>query len=83
MGFGEQGKRALLQRNREQMPTFEGNRGPKAILGNREHKKTNFRFLRTGEQANLFQGNKGTGNPPPPPPPRKLTSKFIEMQTKV
>ena len=30
-------------------------RGTKTILGNREHKKTNFRFL----------GNKGTGTPPP------------------
>ena len=46
------------------MPNFEGNRGTKTILGNREHKKTNFRFFwETGEQANLFQGNKGTGNP--------------------
>ena len=43
----------------EQRPHFEWNRGTKTILGNREHiKKTNFRFLGTGEQANLFQGNR-------------------------
>ena len=36
-------------------------------MGNKEHKKTNFFFWGggggTGEQANLFQGNKGTGTP--------------------
>ena len=46
------------------MPNFEGNRGAKTILGNREHKKQIFDFWGTGEQANLFQGNKGTGNTP-------------------
>ena len=45
------------------MSNFEGNRGTKTILGNREHKKTNLDFWGTGEQANLFQGNKGTGTP--------------------
>ena len=29
-------------------------------------RKQIFDFLGTGEQANLFQGNKGTGTPPPP-----------------
>ena len=38
-------------------------RGTKTILGNREHKKQMFDFLGTGEQANLFQGKKGTGTP--------------------
>ena len=38
--------------------------GPKTILGNREHKKNKFSIYGgTGEQANLFQGNKGTGTP--------------------
>ena len=46
------------------MPNFEGNRGTKTILGNRELKKTNVRFL----------GNRGTskfisGEQVPPPPP--------------
>ena len=38
-------------------------RGTKTILGNREHRKHIFDFWGTGEQANLFQGNKGTGTP--------------------
>ena len=46
------------------MPNFEGNRGTKTILGNREHRKQFFNFGGTWEQANLFQENKGTGNPP-------------------
>ena len=29
-------------------------------------RKQIFDFWGTGEQANLFQGNKGTGTPPPP-----------------
>ena len=50
-GFGEQGnKQIYLRGTGEQRPNFEGNRGTKTILGNREHKKTNFRFL----------GNRGT-----------------------
>ena len=43
----------------EQMQNFEGNRGTKTILWNREHKKTIFFIF--GKQANLFQGNKGIG----------------------
>ena len=66
MGLGKQEKMAFFPG--EQMPHFEGNRGTKTILGNREHKKTKFQFLGTGEQANLFQGYKGTGAPFPPPP---------------
>ena len=45
------------------MPNYEGNRGTKTILGNRQHKKTIFDLGRIGEQANLSQGNKGTGTP--------------------
>ena len=44
----------------EQRPNFEGNRGTKTILGNKQF----FDFWGTGEQANLFQGNKGTGTHP-------------------
>ena len=36
------------------MPNFEGNRGIRKQI---------FDFLGTGEQANLFQGNKGRGTP--------------------
>ena len=49
------GKMAFI--SGEQRPHFEGNRGTKTILGN----KQNFDFRETGEQANLFKGNKGTG----------------------
>ena len=47
------------------MPTFEGNRGTKTILGNREHKKTNLHEALPcvlGNRGNgyLFQGNRGT-----------------------
>ena len=49
--LGNSGKRGIYFRGTwEQRPNFEGNRGTKTILGNREHKTTNFRFL----------GNKGT-----------------------
>ena len=48
---GEQGNKGQLLR------------GTMTILGNREYKKTIFDFWGTGEQANLFQGNKGTGTP--------------------
>ena len=40
----------------------------KAILGNREHRKSRFCFWGTGEKGHLFQGNKGTGTPPSPTP---------------
>ena len=43
------------------MPNFEEDMGTNTILGNREHKKKN-EFWGTGEQANLFQGNR---YPPP------------------
>ena len=51
---------------------FKGNKGQilmgtKTLLGNREHKKTNFRFWGIGEQANLFHVY------PPPPPPHTHT----------
>ena len=50
-GFGEQGYKGIYFRGRgEQRPNFEGNRGTKTILGNREHKKKNCQFF----------GNRGT-----------------------
>ena len=42
-GFGEQGKREFI--SGEQRPNFQGSRGTMTIFGNRELKKTNFRFL--------------------------------------
>ena len=50
------------------MPNFEGNRGTKTILGNREHNKTNFRFL--GNKPIYFRGTREKVVSPPPPPGR-------------
>ena len=49
----------LFQGKRGQRPIFEGNRGTKTILGNREHRKQIF----VREKANLFQRKKETGIP--------------------
>ena len=39
MGFGEQGNKAIYFRGtREQKSKTEGNRGTKAIFGNKEHR---------------------------------------------
>ena len=61
-GFGEQG--IYFRGTGEQRPNFEGNRGTKTILGNREHKKTNFRFL--GNKPIYFRGTREQEPPPPP-----------------
>ena len=59
-GFGGTGEKGIYFRETGlQMSNFEGNRGTKSILGNREHKKTNFRFLGnkpiiSGEQGNRY-----------------------------
>ena len=49
------------------MPNFEGNRGTKTILGNREHKKTNFRFLGNRGTSLFISGEQGKRWYPPPP----------------
>ena len=56
------GKRAFIPE--EQRPNFDGVGEQKTIFWNREHKKQIFDFGRVWEQANLIQGNKGTGTPP-------------------
>ena len=56
--WGNREKKAFILG--EERPNFEGNRGSKTILGNREH-KNNFLFSWEQEQVNLFQGNIGTG----------------------
>ena len=43
-GFGGTGKKAFV--SGEQRPKFEENRGTKTKMGNSEHKKITFRFLR-------------------------------------
>ena len=67
-GTGETGH--LFQGNRGTKPNFEGNRGTKTILGNRAHKKTNFRFLRNRGTSQFISGEQGNRYPPPPPPGR-------------
>ena len=59
-GLGEQGTCAFI--SGEQRSKNEGNRGPMAILGNGEHRKSTFLFLGAGEQSDLFQGNKDICN---------------------
>ena len=67
-GLGEQGKQGIYFRGTwEQRPSFEGNRGTKTILGNREHKKTNFRFLGNRGTSQFISGEQGNRYPPPPP----------------
>ena len=63
-GFGEQGKKDFyFGGTGEQRPNFEGNRGTKTILGNREHKKTNFRFLGNWGTSQFISGEQGNRNP--------------------
>ena len=65
--LGDRENGIYFRRTGKVSPTFEGKRGTKTILGNREHQKTNFRWggggVGTGEHAPLFQGIKGTGTP--------------------
>ena len=45
------------------MQNFEGNRGTMTKFGNKEHRKTNLRFLETRGASQFIPGNKGTGTP--------------------
>ena len=64
-GFGEQGKKGIYFRGTwEQRFNFEGNRGTKTILGNMEHKKTNFRFLGNRGTSQFISGEQGNRYPP-------------------
>ena len=64
-GFWEQEKRGIFSRGTgEPMQNFEGNRGTKTILGNRDLRKQIIDFWGTGEQANLFQGTREQVPPP-------------------
>ena len=44
--------------NRGKGHLFQGNRGTKTVLGNREHKKTNFRYLRNRNKPIYFRGTR-------------------------
>ena len=59
--------RSCCLRPGEKGHLFQGNRGTKTILGNKEHKKTNFRFLGSrGTNKFNFRGTKKQVHPPPP-----------------
>ena len=61
--FWDTEKRAFISGEQEQRPNFEGNRGTKTNLGNREHKKTNFRFLGNRETGQFISGEQGNRYP--------------------
>ena len=64
--LGNRGNRAFISGGSgEQRPNFEGNRGTKTILGNREHKKTIFRFLGNRGTSQFISGEHGSRYPPP------------------
>ena len=64
MGLGEQGNKCIYFRGTmEHRFINEGNRGTKAGLGNKEHRRSRFWFSGTGEKSDSFQGNKRTGTP--------------------
>ena len=66
-GFlGTQGKKGIyFRRTGEQRPNFDGNRGTKTILGNREHKKTaHFQFFGNMGTSQFISGEQGTRYPP-------------------
>ena len=66
-GFWGTGENGIYFRGTgEQRSNFEGNRGTKTILGNREHKKTNFRFLGNRETSQFISEEQGNRYPPPP-----------------
>ena len=66
-GFWETGGKGISFRGTgDQRPNFEGNREKRQYWGTGNIRTQIFDFWGTGEQANLFQGNKGTGTPPPP-----------------
>ena len=61
--FGEQGKGHLFQGSKGQM--LKGTGEQRQYWGTGNIRKQIFDFWGAREQANLFQGNKGTGTPPP------------------
>ena len=71
-GFlGNRGKGYLFQGNKGQI--LRGTGEQRQYWGTWNIRKQIFDFQGTGEQANLFQGNKGTGTPPPPGRASSLT----------
>ena len=54
--LGNRGKGHLFQGNREQRPNFEGNRGTKTLLGNREYIYIKSVFGQQGNKPIYFRG---------------------------
>ena len=52
------GKGIYFRGTGQQSPNVQGNSGTMTIFGNREHKKTNFRFRGNRGTSQLFQGNR-------------------------
>ena len=71
--MGNRGNRAFI--SGEQRSNFEGNRGTKTILGNREHKKTNFQFLENRGTSQFISGEQGNRYPLGRPHCKKKTNK--------
>ena len=72
-GFcGTGGEGIYFRGTEEHRLNFEGNRGTKTILGNREHTKTNFRFWGNMGASQFISGEQGNRYPHPPPPPPSL-----------
>ena len=66
-GYGEQGNNVIYFRETgEHKSKNEGDRGTNVILRSREHRKLRFWFRGIRENAEIFQGNKGTSTTPPP-----------------
>ena len=64
-GIGEKG--IYFMETGEQRPNFEGNRGTRIILGNREHKKTKFQFWGNRGTSQFISGDQGNRYPPHTP----------------
>ena len=73
--LGEQVKRGIYFRGTR--PTFEGIRETKTILETRNTFSIFWNSRTSGEQANFFEGNNGTGSPPPPHPLSGRASKLV------
>ena len=56
--LGNRGKGHLFQGNREQRPNFEGNRGTKTVLGNREYIYIKIGFRATSQLISVEHWNR-------------------------
>ena len=80
-GYREQGNNVIYFRvTGEHMSKNERNRGTKVIFGSREHRKIRFWFWGTKENAEIFQGNKGTGTPTSRPEMASLIAATISNE---